>query len=420
MLFNTDALKNDTLNKPAATPVVTPGAAEPKPAAAEEAGSTPGANGNAQGGAAEGPTEAEKQAAETQRLADEKKAADEKLAAEGAGGTPQTEEEKKAAEDKRLADEKKATEDAAEQKKIDDAKKTYEAELFKKFGVTSMEELEKKMKGPDAPETEEQKRERETRERANIDHFATSNKIMTREEIVQLENLNGRTNEDVAFEHFSKGYRAAHPEEKSEDTIRAEFRNFYNLDSPNAFLKSEGEKNIERLAYGVKAPLQQKYDTAKERFQKGMESTSKYQKFEKFVTTEVAQAIPKRLEIVKGDSPELAIGYDIPASETEEIVKLLMNDEEFNRYVRTGDEQQARTFLKENVSNIIKLRHWDKIIDTVRDAAINQGKKLGSTTGAEQPFPLKKNPEGVPLIQDKITAEDDAKVKKAFPSVSGR
>lgn len=297
----------------------------------------------------------------------------------------------------------------------EELRKKIEKEFFEKYNVKSAEELEQKLKTPDAPETEEQKAERQQKLKADINHFGVHNKLFSNDDIVNLETLGKKTAEDVAFEKFAVAYRAVDKnKDASIDTIRDEFKSFYHLDSDNAVLKAEGEKQIKLIYDNELNPLKSKYDVAKTAFEKRNEMANELPKYEKFISEVVQTSIPKRLELVKGETPEDSIGYDIPETEVKEVEALLKNDEEFQRFLSyKGDTQQATKFFKEMVENIIFTRNKDKIITTVTEAARAQGLRAGSTTGASNPFPLKQTPEPV-IVKDDITKEDDAKVQRMF------
>lgn len=297
---------------------------------------------------------------------------------------------------------------------IEELRLQLQKETFEKYGVKSQEELDALFnRATQTPETEEQKKEREQRYQADLDHFAVAQNKLSREEILKLETLNSKGAEDIAYEEFARSYKETH-KEASDEAVRDEFRSFYNLDSENAALKSQGQAAIERLAKDVKAPLQSKYDEAKRLFDTSQTLTQQKPLFETTVKKAVADAVPQRLELYKGDTDELSIGFDIPATEIDEVEKALLNDEEFRRFRNTEDKQQASTFIRETAANIVKMRNFDKIIATVRESAYAQGLKAGSTTGAEQPFPLKKTQEPVVVQGEDLTEEDKSKVRGVF------
>lgn len=275
------------------------------------------------------------------------------------------------------------------------------------LGVKTMDELKAKLA---APETPEQKLARETQYTAGLDKFAIDNALLTRDEIIALENTKKQSHEDRVFAEFKSEFLEKNPD-KDEAAARENFRLFYNLDAGDEFLKAKGASALEEKSNSILSKYQSKYDSAKERFDAVQADKAKVPHYQAAIKSAVAEGAPAKLVLVSGEGDE-QITFDVSDAERLAIEKDLVNDETFDLFSSTADAQQVKQQLKDKVETMVFMRNKDKILKAVKDAGYSLGLKNGSTTGASQQFPLNGGQDQSLEVKDEITAEDDASFRE--------
>lgn len=296
----------------------------------------------------------------------------------------------------------------------DDATKlavtTAQQELFKALGVSTLEELQERLK-PKVEETPEQIADRNKRYSADLDAFAIKNNLITRDEIVKLETLKQTDPQQIVFSDFAKTYKEANAEATPEQ-VTAAFRLAYHLDSETPSLKTHGESLINRDANAIVKSLESKYTSAKETFDSEVQQRSKMPAFKSLIKTSLDKFVPPKLELDLGGDQK--VSFDIDPSIKAEIEKFLVNNQTFEEFNQQGSSLQMNESLKARIDGYVFQKNRDAIFKTIFDAGKATGLKQGSTTGAQNPFPLNASGQPVPVVTDALTPEDVNKVSRLF------
>jgi hypothetical protein len=304
--------------------------------------------------------------------------------------------------------EKEKTDKEAAEKLEKDAQQ----KVLDKFGVKTLEELEAKL-NPKAPETEEEKKQKAENYRAAVNQYAVTNKLLSNDEIVQLEQYKKATPEELVFQDFSNKFLEKTPAAKKED-IEAAYKIFYNVGSENEFLKEAGEKAIAERAASIKGQLETKYEEAKSDFDQVQSKKEKVPAFKAHVQSVLSQ-IPGEL-IIHGEGDN-AIKFIVKESERAELEKLLVNGESFDEFFESKDPKQLGDKMKSKALDAFYVRNKDAIFSAIYEAAHSKGLKGGSTTGASSSFPLDKGGagqgSGAADTDQKVLADGDSKLRRA-------
>lgn len=289
------------------------------------------------------------------------------------------------------------------------AKEAREA-FIKEMGFATEEEFKAFKEKHSAPqETPEQKAERERQYVAEMDAWMQKNNILTKDEMVALENLKKQTPEQIVYNEFAQAYKTKNPE-ATDEAIRSEFRTLYHLDSEVAGVKEYGENLLNQKAEQIKNVLENKYNTGKTGYDAEMSDKARVPAFRTMLKTSIEQFVPARLELAKiGES---AAGLDIKPEWKEEIEKAFVSKEIFDEFKTLPPAQMAEK-MKERIEAYLYIKHRPEILSAVaehfRAEGLEEGKK-----GATAPFPLRGNEQRIP-----VTADDKEELKKSDAKMAG-
>lgn len=368
------------------------GANPPVETPAEKEAREKAANGAGASGATETPEEKETR---------EKK--EKEAGASGANPPVETPEEKTAREkteaDTLAAKQQKDVEDAATKK------------LLEKFGVSTVEELEEKLKPP-VVETEEAKQIREQKDTLALHDFAVTNKLLSLDEIKKLDEVTKADDESLAMNRFSEVFKTQKKDASKEEVEQA-FKLFYHVDSTDEALKESGKASMKETADGVRNTLKAKMDEAKESFTDHVGRKAQIPGYKKAIKEAITTNIPEEVELIPGDG-DAKVSFKVTAEEREAIEKLVVNEETFDLFRKHGNSQQVKDSLKDRIAGLLFLKNREKIFSTIFEAGQAAGKKGGSTTGASASFQNTNN--GAAPVQvvnnDDITPEETEKLSK--------
>jgi hypothetical protein len=245
-----------------------------------------------------------------------------------------------------------------------------------------------------------------------LDNYAIKNNLLSREDLISLENLKKADPQAVVYADFAKTFKAANAD-ATEDDIKANFRLAYNLDSDSPVLKAHGEALIRQQAESQVKALEGKYEQAKGAFDSETADRNQLPAFRKVIKSSLETYVPKQLTLVN-DGDEKPVTMDIDPSMQAEVEKFIVDNTTFNDFKKMGDTPQMRELIKAKIDGYILVKNIDAIKKTVYEAGKAVGLKQGSTTGATEPFALRNNNPAVPVVSDKVTVEDDAKVASLF------
>jgi len=286
-------------------------------------------------------------------------------------------------------------------------------DLLKGLGVTSLDELKELIK-PKETLTDTEQQARLQAYESNLDNFAVTKKLMTRDEILELGNIAKAPATDLAFADFSKKFKETKADATPEE-IQQSYKLFYNTESTDEHLKKLGEKAIEDKAKEIRSVLETKRTSAKAAFDDVQMRKSKVPGFKQAIQTAMKENLPEKIELLKVDGAE-SIVFNIKDEDRTALEQFLVTDENFNEYL-SGDAQQMAKSLKDNIEGFLYLRNKDKIYNTIFEAGKAIGTKAGSNTGATASFKETKDNEAgsaIAVKTDDLSPEDVGKLAGLF------
>lgn len=293
----------------------------------------------------------------------------------------------------------------------DEIKALATRELLAKAGVDSVDDLLERLK-PKQELTEEQKKEALTKYEAAIDSFAINNGLMTRDDLVRLDNVLKSDNNALAYAEFGKQFK----EVKSDATqleIETAFKLYYNIDSTDEQLKALGQKNIESLGTNLRNQITAKRDAAKERYDTELGKKDKLPAFSKAIRQSIADNVPEEISLYK--QGEESVVFKVPKELRADLEKFLVQPEVFDEFLAAGDSQQLKAKLKDRIEGFMWLNNREAMAKTIFEAGISHGTAKGSTTGATASFKMNGNGAAPVLAaENEFTEADLGGIKKAF------
>lgn len=299
--------------------------------------------------------------------------------------------------------------------KAEGAQKDALQKFLEDNGLASEDELKERLaasgKKPESPEDVD-KRNRVYR--ASVDKFAQDNGIITREEILALENMKAATPEDVVWPKFKEEWLVEHPDHDKatvDEDARLDFEAQYHLNSENKILRQKGEKMLQRDREEIVGPLEQKYADAETQYNERNTQQDQIVGFAGLLKSAIEGA-PKQIEFGEGDDK---IVYQLDGKlDVKELDEFLTRQDLWEKYLNKED-------IKDELNELVEFFVWKKnnkeIANVIRNSGYSAGLKEGSKVGASAPFHKSSiTPESQPNSND-LTAEDRERARRAF---SGR
>lgn len=257
--------------------------------------------------------------------------------------------------------------------------------LLESLGVDSIDQLKEKL-APKVELTPEQQAAKAQQYESNVDNYAVTKGLMTREEIISLANVQKSDAQSLALAEFTKDFKAAKADATVTEIEQA-FKLFYNIDSTDEALKAVGQKKIEQVANIIKSELQGKRDKAKVEFDNQLSSKSKVPGFATVVQASIKANVPE--EIVLHTDGENKPVFKITPEIRTELEKFLVQQDLFDEYVSAGATQQLSDKLKDRIDGFLFLKNKNAMFKTVYDMGVSVGGKQGSKVGATASFQTK-------------------------------
>lgn len=348
--------------------------------------------------------------------------ADAKIAEEHKDKTPEEIKAlQEAARDPRTPEEKQAEADAiakAEtEEKENKIKQSALSELFKKYGVKTEAELAEKLNP--VVETEEQKTQKAEMYTAALNKYAVDEKAFNNEELTVFNTLRKMPAEDLVYNQFKKDFTEANkgrvdgdgkPNPVTDDEIKDGFSELYHTESENKALKEIGKKNLDVAAKSILAPLEDKFNLVKEVFDENNRKTAALPAFEKFVTSTIADSVPKELVYGEGENQ---VKVTLNNTDLKSIEKLFVKNHYFDDFLQKGGTDEQRAEFKREIMKEILFQNHEAIAKVVGDVREGVGLKKGAV-GAKAPFEEQKAVKAVVADSKTLTPEETGTLKKAF------
>ena len=284
---------------------------------------------------------------------------------------------------------------AEEKKLLDDTTQTA-ADAGKTGGASlpedvakELEELRayKKQYSQQAEETPEQKAEREKQYQTQLHTFAFEKGLYNAEDLGKLESLKSQADTDIVYSNFKENFKTINPA-ATEEEMKDAFNSHYHVDSENEHLKKLGENRLAAEAANYRTPFQSKFDSAQKEFEIQRGIDAKVPEFDNFLKKVIKDHSPENWAVFKAKDGEEEIPVNFQLSETdrEAAYKQLRQSDNFALFLK--DPKQAEELLQKQAEAIHRLTHNDKINKAIFDSGVSRGTKKGSTTGAENAFPI--------------------------------
>jgi hypothetical protein len=249
-------------------------------------------------------------------------------------------------------------------------------------------------KEPD--KTAEQLSKEQEIEKAEFLRYSAKNDLLKIDEYNQYESLKSKADRDLVFENYLQEWKKENPDVKDESEIAAkakeDFEDEYKLNSENEKAKNKGISRLAKEAKELKAPIESKYTTAKERFAEDREIVSKIPEFNKAIDEIIKESTPDKIVVKTKDGEQVVdIEVELTKEQRAEVEKIFKSDKVFATYYNSDDAEKG-TFKA-------------KGFDTGKKIGIAQG----SNVGANNPFPLKEDQKQ----ETKIVSIDESTAKVA-------
>ncbi len=294
-------------------------------------------------------------------------------------------------------DDKGATDKTAEEKLLDDTGKTA-SDAGKTGGsqipddiAKELEELrrykqENSQKQPD--ETSEQKAEREKQYNANLHKFAFDKGHYSPDDLGKIESLKNQADTDIVFGNFKENFKTINPN-ATDTEIKEAFDATYHTASDNEHLKKLGESRIQQEANNYRNPYNSKLETAKKEFDTQLAINSKVPEFEGFLQKVIKDHSPENWAVfkTKDGEEEIPVNFQLTEADRKKAFDVLRKSDNFELFL-SGDPAKAGEYVQKQLEAYYRLEHNDKINKTIYDMGVSRGTKKGSTTGADNPFPV--------------------------------
>lgn len=298
-------------------------------------------------------------------------------------------------------------------------KQIFTDEELKGFGFDSADALKtflQKQKESNIPE--EEKLEKANIEKANFLKYAAENKLFKVEEYNQAETLKTKSDRELVFEKHLSEYKADHPEITDEDELKEaaeeDFNYEYKLNSENETAKKRAEAKLSKEAKELRTPYESKIATAQEKFKEDSEIRQNLPKFEKFVDDIIIKNTPDEKVVGKlkiGDE-DVEVKITLTKEDRAAIAKTFKSPKAYQDFI-TGKPEEIQTKIDKKIDGWILANKKEEILNTTLELGKGIGTKQGSSTGADNSFPLKQGSAAVINMTSETMEESNRKLSEA-------
>lgn len=227
---------------------------------------------------------------------------------------------------------------------------------------------------------------------ADLVQFAVNQKLATKDEILQYENIQKQDETALVFDKF-KSEKLAEDSTLTQDEIKAMFDEEYFIGDPNEKRAKQGQMIIAEEAKAIKSPLVSKFDGLKNEFVKQANFSDYVSQQETIVNEFNNHPIKKTVE-VNGEKieieikPELSIA-DVKKYFTESEEGKIQNNLLFSAFVE--DRSQSEKALSNILNAMTTTRKGVEIDNAIATAVWNKAEAhfKNLAIGAKAPFGAK-------------------------------
>lgn len=311
--------------------------------------------------------------------------------------------EKAAAETERLANEAK--------EKGNEALNS----LLKELEIENVDELKQRLqkKVEDKELTPEEKEKAENVYKANLQKYAVESGEMKLEDFHQLDTVKSKKDAELVFEKYLENWKEENPdvEENVEDAAKADFELEYKLNSNNEKAKQRGVDRLAKDAKEIRTPLEESYNKVKESFDEEAEVRVTFPKFVKSLDKISAEVVPSKVEWFKGKDGEEDVSIEVDLSEEDrkeildKVTKRVQNPSTYQLFVG-GKEDEIKSMVSEYADALVQKKVMENGNKKIAEMFLGRGIAKGSTTGAKNSFAVNQS-KGTSHENDKASRTDN-------------
>ena len=266
-------------------------------------------------------------------------------------------------------------------------------EQAKAWGFDSKEQLDehfKKLKEQNI--SEEEKRKAAALEDVNFRKFSIENDLLKEDDFMSHQSLSAKADRDLVFEKWVNEYKEDNPDLANDPELMnkatAEFNREYKLDSESDKVKQRGLDKLSKEAKELRAPVSQKFESAKNQFELAKTVHTEYPKFESLVESKVRQHTPdkKGAYTVNDGEEEVVVDIEITEDDRKAMAKAFATHKNFYKF-KEGKEEFEKS-IDQKMEVWVELNKKEVIKQKIFETALNLGRAKGSNIGAYNPFPL--------------------------------
>lgn len=294
------------------------------------------------------------------------------------------------------------------------------AALFKKHGVSSVEELDEKLSGKKELTKEEQEKADEERE-ANLQKFAVEKGKMKLDDFNQLKTLKSKADAELVFEKYLADFKEENPDitEDVEKVAKAEFEKEYKLNHDNESVKNRGVGKLAKEAAEIRGPLENSYNEVKKEFEEEAELRETFPKFVQGVEKIANEVVPVNVDWYNGKDGEEEVKIEIPLPDTdraeilEKVTKRLQSPETYGLF-KEGKLDELKERISEYVEYLVNKKTKDIGTAKIAEMFLGRGMDKGSNVGAENKFETNQSKAGAHSKDSPSQAEKEKGILNQF------
>lgn len=338
----------------------------------------------------------------------------------------------------------KEQETAAETEKQQLADKEKEDAIVKRLlgelGADSVESLKEKLSKKDQKVlTKEEKEKEDEIYEAKLKLFAVEKGEMKGDDFDQLKTIKSKKDAELVFPDFLETWKEENPEVVVDENttqadidqmIKDDFEKEYKLNSKSDKVKAAGIARMAKEAAEKRSPLEESYNSAKERFDNENEIREIFPSFVKGIDGIINELVPEKVEWFKDKESKVLdkeeeiegeeeIPVEVPLSkeDREEIQSLLKKKLENPgnlQLFKEGKTKEIKESIQEYAEYLIDKKA--RIIGNKAVAAtfMKRGMEKGSNVGATNSFSVNQSKQSATEKTTKSKADVDKEVLDQF------
>ncbi len=242
-------------------------------------------------------------------------------------------------------------------------------------------------------------------DKADFIKYSAENDLMKVDDITKFESLKAKADRDLVFESFAtdikdeltEELKAENPEiteAEIEEKVKEKFESEYPINSKNPKAKERAEKKLARDAKEIRNPLETPYTKAQERYTEFKKVNTEVPVFNKLMDEIIKESTPEKIVVkTKDGDQEIDVEIGLTNEQRTEVEKIFKGHKTFGRYYNSSDEEKGKfkATIQKKIETYIKANIFEQAVAKGFEKGKGIGTAQGSTTGANNPFPLQQN-----------------------------